>query len=60
MCEWFKKLAVLNELVTINVVDSNCFGMASVNFEISSWFKWKNISDDWTRILEEGTNEFLF
>ena len=56
-----KKLAVLNENITIGVVDSNCFGMATVNFEdfLHDLLSGKDISDDLSGILEEGTNEIF-
>ena len=56
-----KKLAVLDELVNINMVDSNCFGMASVNFEdfLHDLLSGKDISEDLNGILEEGTNEIF-
>lgn len=28
-----RKLAILEELITINIVDANCFGIGNVNFE---------------------------
>lgn len=56
-----KKLAVLNENITIGVVDSNCFGMATVNFEdfLHDLLSGKDISEDLARILEEGANEIF-
>ncbi len=56
-----RKLAVLNEVITINIVDSNCFGMANVNFEdfLHDLLLGKDISDDLTLLLEEGTNEIF-
>ncbi|MGE4460849.1 MAG: DNA polymerase III subunit delta [Arcobacter sp.] len=56
-----KKLAILNQLITINVVDNNCFGIGTVNFEdfLYDLINGKNISDDLTLILEEGMNEIF-
>ncbi|MDY3199340.1 MAG: DNA polymerase III subunit delta [Arcobacter sp.] len=56
-----KKLAILNQLITINVVDNNCFGIGTVNFEdfLYDLINGKDISDDLTLILEEGMNEIF-
>lgn len=56
-----KKLAILNQLITINVVDNNCFGIGMVNFEdfLYDLLSGKDISDDLTLILEEGMNEIF-
>ena len=54
-----KKLAILNEEITINTVDSNCFGMISINFEdfLHNLLSGADISDDLSLILDEGANE---
>lgn len=56
-----KKLAILNQLITINVVDNNCFGIGTVNFEdfLYDLINGKDISDDLTLVLEEGMNEIF-
>ena len=56
-----KKLAILNELLTVNVIDNNCFGIGSVNFEefLHDLLSGKDISDDLSLILEEGMNEIF-
>ena len=54
-----KKLAILNKTVTINIIDANCFGIGTVNFEdfLHDLLSGKDISDDLNLILEEGMNE---
>ncbi|MDN5092805.1 DNA polymerase III subunit delta [Aliarcobacter butzleri] len=54
-----KKLAILDELITINIVDTHCFGIGSVNFEdfLYDLLAGKDISSDLSSILEEGMNE---
>lgn len=56
-----KKLAVLDELLTVKLVDANCFGMGLVNFDdfLHDLLSNKDISDDLYKILEEGTNEIF-
>lgn len=56
-----KKLAILNELITINVIDTYCFGIGTVNFEdfLHDLLSGKDISDDLALILEEGMNEIF-
>lgn len=56
-----KKLAILDELITINIVDTHCFGIGSVNFEdfLYNLLSGKDISDDLASILEEGMNEIF-
>jgi len=56
-----KKLAILDELITINVVDTHCFGIGTVNFEefMFDLISGKDISNDLTLILEEGMNEIF-
>lgn len=54
-----KKLAILNKMITINIIDANCFGIGTVNFEdfLHDLLSGKDISDDLNLILEEGMNE---
>lgn len=54
-----KKLAILDKTVTINIIDANCFGIGTVNFEdfLHDLLSGKDISDDLNLILEEGMNE---
>lgn len=56
-----KKLAILNKPITINLIDSNCFGIGVVNFEdfLHDLLGGKDISDDLNLILEEGMNEIF-
>ncbi|CAM3872783.1 DNA polymerase III subunit delta [Arcobacter cloacae] len=56
-----RKLAILDELLTVNVIDNNCFGIGSVNFEefLHDLLSGKDISDDLSLILEEGMNEIF-
>jgi len=56
-----KKLAILNELITVNTIDNNCFGIGSVNFEefLHDLISGKDIGDDLSLILEEGMNEIF-
>jgi DNA polymerase-3 subunit delta len=56
-----KKLAILDQLVTTNLVDSNCFGIGIINFEdfLHDLLSGKDISDDLSLILEEGMNEIF-
>ncbi|MDZ7819224.1 MAG: DNA polymerase III subunit delta [Aliarcobacter sp.] len=56
-----KKLAVLDKIVTINLIDSNCFGIGIVNFEdfLHDLLSGKDISEDLSLILEEGMNEIF-
>ena len=54
-----KKLAILDKTITINIIDANCFGIGTVNFEdfLHDLLSGKDISDDLNLILEEGMNE---
>lgn len=54
-----KKLAILDKTITINLIDANCFGIGTVNFEdfLHDLLSGKDISDDLNLILEEGMNE---
>lgn len=54
-----KKLGILDQKVTINLIDNNCFGIGTVNFEdfLHDLLSAKDISEDLNLILEEGMNE---
>lgn len=54
-----RKLAILDKTITINIIDANCFGIGTVNFEdfLHDLLSGKDISDDLNLILEEGMNE---
>ena len=56
-----KKLAILDQLITVNLVDNNCFGIGLVNFEdfLHDLLSGKDISNDLSLILEEGMNEIF-
>ena len=56
-----KKLAILDKLITINLIDNNCFGIGTVNFEdfLHDLLSGKDISEDLNLILEEGMNEIF-
>lgn len=56
-----KKLAILDELITINLIDEHCFGIGSVNFEdfLYDLLSSKDIRADLASILEEGMNEIF-
>jgi DNA polymerase III subunit delta len=56
-----KKLAILDQLITTNLIDSNCFGIGVINFEdfLHDLLSGKDISDDLSLILEEGMNEIF-
>lgn len=56
-----RKLAILEELITINIVDANCFGIGNVNFEnfLHDLLSGKDIANDLSLILEEGMNEIF-
>jgi DNA polymerase-3 subunit delta len=56
-----KKLAILQEVVTSNVVNTHCFGIGAVNFEdfLHDLLSGKDISDDLELLLEEGMNEIF-
>lgn len=55
----FNKLAILDEDITINVINSQCFGMGSVSLDdfFLRLFSGQNINKDLYMILEEGMNE---
>ena len=56
-----KKLAILDEIITVNLIDNNCFGIGIVNFEdfLHDLLSGKDISEDLNLILEEGMNEIF-
>ncbi len=56
-----RKLAILDELITTNVIDANCFGIGVVNFEdfLHDLLSGKDIGNDLALILEEGMNEIF-
>lgn len=55
------KLAILDKVITINLIDNNCFGIGIVNFEdfLHDLLSGKDISEDLNLILEEGMNEIF-
>jgi DNA polymerase-3 subunit delta len=56
-----KKLAILDNLLTVNLVDANCFGIGTINFEdfLHDLLSGKDVGDDLSLILEEGMNEIF-
>ena len=56
-----KKLAILDEIITVNLIDNNCFGIGIVNFEdfLHDLLSGKDISEDLSLLLEEGMNEIF-
>lgn len=56
-----KKLSILDEVITSNVVNTHCFGIGAVNFEdfLHDLISGKDISDDIELLLEEGMNEIF-
>lgn len=56
-----KKLAVLGEKITPNLVNKHCFGIGAVNFEdfLHNLLSGKDIGDELTTLLEEGVNEIF-
>ena len=56
-----KKLAILDQLITVNLVDANCFGIGVINFEdfLHDLISGKDVGDDLSLILEEGMNEIF-
>ena len=53
------KLAILNENITSNIVNTHCFGIGIISFEdfLHNLLSGKDISSDLTLLLEEGVNE---
>lgn len=56
-----KKLAVLEEKITSNTVNTHCFGIGEVSFEdfLYDLLSKKDISEDLSLLLEEGMNEIF-
>jgi DNA polymerase-3 subunit delta len=54
-----KKLAILDERITPDIVYKHCFGIGAVDFEefLHNLMSGNDISDDLSMILEEGMNE---
>ena len=55
------KLAILDEKITSNIVNTHCFGIGIVSFEdfLHDLLSGKDISNDLTLLLEEGVNEIF-
>ena len=55
------KLAILDRLVTSEVVNANCFGIGVVSFEVflNDLLLGKDISEDLNLLLDEGMNEIF-
>lgn len=55
------KLAILDEKITSNIVNTHCFGIGTVSFEnfLHDLLSGKDISDDLTLLLDEGVNEIF-
>lgn len=55
------KLAILDERITSNVVNTHCFGIGTVSFEdfLHDLLSGKDIANDLTLLLEEGVNEIF-
>lgn len=54
-----KKLSLLNEPITVGIINSQCFGMGAVNIDefFNKLFSGQNINRDLFMLLEEGMNE---
>jgi len=54
-----KKLSLLNEPITVGMINSQCFGMGAVNIDefFYKLFSAQNINRDLYMLLEEGMNE---
>jgi len=54
-----KKLALLNEPITVGIINAQCFGMGAVNIDefFNKLFSGQNINRDLFMLLEEGMNE---
>jgi len=54
-----KKLSILEEKITSNIINTHCFGIGAVSFEdfLNDLLSGKDISDDLALLLEEGMNE---
>ncbi len=55
------KLAILDEKITSNIVNTHCFGIGAVSFEdfLHDLLSGKDIANDLTLLLEEGVNEIF-
>jgi DNA polymerase-3 subunit delta len=53
------KLSILDEQITVNIINAQCFGMGAVNIDdfFTKLFLGKNIKRDLYMLLEEGMNE---
>lgn len=53
------KLAILEERITSNIVNTHCFGIGHISFEdfLNDLLSGKDISEDLNLLLEEGMNE---
>lgn len=56
-----KKLAILEEKITSNTINTHCFGIGAVNFEdfLHDLLSGKDIGEDLVLLLEEGMNEIF-
>ncbi|MGB6329823.1 MAG: DNA polymerase III subunit delta [Halarcobacter sp.] len=54
-----RKLSILEERITPDIVNKHCFGIGAVNFEdfLHNLMSAQDISDDLQLLLEEGMNE---
>lgn len=54
-----KKVAVLNQRITTNIINSHCFGIGNVSFEdfLTDLMFGNDISNELQLLLEEGINE---
>lgn len=54
-----EKLSILQEQITSNIINAQCFGIGEVNFEdfLHDLLSGKDISEDLSLLLEEGMNE---
>jgi DNA polymerase-3 subunit delta len=54
-----KKLSILEERITPDIVSKHCFGIGAVNFEdfLHNLLSGEDISDDLEMLLEEGMND---
>ncbi|QOG13079.1 DNA polymerase III subunit delta [Arcobacter sp. FWKO B] len=54
-----EKLALLNEPLTVKVIDNNCFGFGSINLDefIVKLLLSKDISSELTYLIDEGIND---
>ncbi|MEA2051106.1 MAG: hypothetical protein U9O56_10315 [Campylobacterota bacterium] len=55
----FNKLSILNQQISVNIINQQCFGMGSVNVDdfFIKLFSGININRDLYMLLEEGINE---